>query len=364
MIEIFLLVVALLGAAATSYTDLRSRLIPNAITLPLTLFGLLANLALGIYYGDFSSFYGSLIGVASIFVVGYVLWFLGVLPAGDVKELMFIAALVPAYPRTLLTFFAPVISPSYPFIFSILFDTILAVSPWVMGYSIYLARRKGVLSRLFAPFGELNEVLESAFVISAVLLFSEYLELHSVFGLLVLVLVFSMERKRRLPLAGVLVLAYAAAGISGEDIGVLEALGGTFLTIFTALFLLKFLLGSLRFLGGGVLQDEKRIGELEEGDILAERICEKGGKVFRDARGTRERVESILRGGEEGIKLLATTASCGVEREEIDALKALVAGRKLEDRIRVKKSLPFAPAILLGFLVALVFGDVFYWLAG
>lgn len=363
MIEALLLVVALLGAGVAAYTDITRGIIPNAITLPLILVGLLGNLALGISSGNFSSFYSALLGTTAIFAVGYILWLLGGLSAADAKEYMFIAALVPSYPRALLGVLDPVISPSYPFIFAVFFDTFLAIFPFVMAFSLYRAWRKGLLSKILTPIGELKEILESAFVITAVLLFSSFLGLHALLKFLVLLLLFYIDRGKRLPIAGLMAVAYGIAGLLAESGAALEALGSTFFSVFAALFLLKFLWNSLRFLGGEALQEEKKVTELEEGDILAERICKRGKEIFRDTRDAKEKVSSALKHKGEKIEEVATTAARGVSEEEIEKLKQYVARGKLEDRIKIKRSIPFAPAILLGFLIALSFGDVFYRLA-
>ena len=75
-------------AAAASATDLKTRKIPNKLTFPVMVLGLIFNLLFGGLTGLIMSFLGILMGFAA-----FILFAIGALKAGDVKLYMAIGAL-------------------------------------------------------------------------------------------------------------------------------------------------------------------------------------------------------------------------------------------------------------------------------
>ncbi len=108
-----------------------------------------------------------------------------------------------------------------------------------------------------------------------------------------------------------------------------------------------------RIRGRGMLYEQVKITELKEGMIPAETIYEKDGKVRRGS-------------SKFGLKLnydrLYTNPrrAAGLTRYQVGALKRLVRERKLKNYIKLKKGIPFAPALGLGVFIAIFYGDL-YW---
>ena len=106
----------------------------------------------------------------------------------------------------------------------------------------------------------------------------------------------------------------------------------------------------------GALYEQIRITELREGVIPAETIYEKEGKIGRWAPSWRT----------SGPKFRWDRAytnprlAAGVTRYQVGVLKRLVREGKLKDRIRIKKGIPFAPALGAGLFIAVFYGDL-YW---
>jgi len=105
--------------------------------------------------------------------------------------------------------------------------------------------------------------------------------------------------------------------------------------------------------GLSVFYDEMKITELKEGVIPAELIYEKGGKILRGS--------SRLGLKPSSDKIYADPSrAAGLTRHQVGALKRLVKRRKLENRIKLKRGMPFAPALGAGTFIGVVYGDI-YW---
>lgn len=107
--------------------------------------------------------------------------------------------------------------------------------------------------------------------------------------------------------------------------------------------------------GIGIFYEEIKITDLREGMIPAEYIYEKGGKIMRWSTifGIHPRPE--------GDKFFANPRrAAGLTRYQVRTLKRLVNDSKLKNTIKIKKGIPFAPALAVGLLSAILYGD-FYW---
>jgi len=104
--------------------------------------------------------------------------------------------------------------------------------------------------------------------------------------------------------------------------------------------------------GRGAFYEEVKITELSEGDIPAELIYLSGEEVRR------ERPSMLVRG--KWDKLLAhPRRAAGLTQEQVRELKSLVEKGKLENKIRIKKGIPFGPFLAAGLLWGLALGDLY-----
>ena len=108
-----------------------------------------------------------------------------------------------------------------------------------------------------------------------------------------------------------------------------------------------------RLRGRSVFYERAKITELKEGMIPAETIYEKDGKVSRWSSkfGLKPHYDRIYTN---------PRRAAGLTRYQVGALKRLVRERKLKNYIKLKKGIPFAPALGLGVVIAIFYGDL-YW---
>ncbi|MBU2559533.1 prepilin peptidase [archaeon] len=367
MVEELFVLLALGGAIAASITDIKSRLIPNKLTFSLIGAGIFGYLAFGVLRGDFSMFFASIKSLGVMFAIGYLFWMLGAWSAGDAKEFLFIAVLVPVYPAFLYTMFNPHVA-GYPFIITVFVNTLLAIFPLVFVYSIYLALKKGIFSGFLEPAKDPKKFLEAAFVITAAISISSIF-LGRIMVLLALLLLYRIERKYRLLLSLLLIVAYIILTSGSLYLQTMLVLTN-FAVVFFLIFALSLMLNSINILRSDALVEASRITKLSDGDIIAEEIYIAGDKVVRDERSMVEKIKDAAKTGSLGAlhRRGIGTGAAGVTDEDIELLKGYVEKGLLEDPVKVKKSMPFAPVVLVGLVAAFVIGDVMLairvWLYG
>ncbi|MEM2192541.1 MAG: A24 family peptidase, partial [Candidatus Hadarchaeales archaeon] len=127
--------IAIGGTCVAIYTDLKSRIIPNRLTYPMIIAGLLLNLLDGIWHLNFWKAISGFLGAGISFAIGYGMWLTGGWAGGDVKLFTGYGALIPFYtpPST--------VTPVYPFPITILFNSVLVMLPILLIYAIFRKAR-------------------------------------------------------------------------------------------------------------------------------------------------------------------------------------------------------------------------------
>lgn len=115
-----------------------------------------------------------------------------------------------------------------------------------------------------------------------------------------------------------------------------------------------------RLQGGGAFYEEVKLSEVEEGTIPAEIIYEKDGEIERRSPGPLGFLTERLGNPDWDRKLTSPWKAAGFSPHDVEVLRELVRKGKLEDRIRIKKGVPFAPAIGAGVFAAIIYGGL-YW---
>jgi preflagellin peptidase FlaK len=108
------------------------------------------------------------------------------------------------------------------------------------------------------------------------------------------------------------------------------------------------------------LKEVIRITDLKEGTVLAEEIYTSDDEVIREEKSLFDKIKEAIKTGDlSALKRKGvSTEAAGLAHEDVELLKSYVRKGKLEDRIKIKKSMPFAPVIALGLILSLIFGDI------
>jgi len=344
---------ALLGGLYSSYTDLKQGLVPNRLTFPLIALGFFTHLLYSLYSQDSSLLISFLVAFFSLGAAGYVLWLLGVLSAGDVKEFMFLAALVPSYPGFLQSLFSPTL-PFYPFTLAYLINTFLAIFPFLFLWGLfYLSReRKFHLLKL-----DIRKYAIGALAVLGAYLFSSLT--HSLGFFLLILVLFMLKPWQKALALGAVFIAYLGFHPTLDTPGTLALQYAMLLAIFS---LAGVFLALLKVIRKHALTREVKISDLEGGMIAGEEIYIRDGEVIKEEPNYMEKAMEMLRGGRR--EMLVSTRASGVSREEVEKLDSLVREGRIEDSIKVKEKMPFAPVIFLGFVLSLILGDISLLLRG
>ena len=371
--------VSLLGLLLATFTDLKTREIPDKLSYALIGFGLGGHFFESVTTGNYFPFLQTLAVTALTFGGAYALWKGGVWAGGDVKLFTGLAALNPVNyaflrpyvfpePLTFLgrpDFLSTISLPLFPlalFVFSV-----LAMMPYGVLLSLQgLASKVGVRRRFLDGFARRAlQLLEFSLLgvgLQAVL-YDLRLDQLLVWPVL-LVAAFFLP-----PLAwhAAAVFSFAYAVYLYWLVPVLEA-ARYFLPLFAVYVLLKLYLVSK----DAVLKAPMKTAELAEGVIVAHTLVEQANKQIVEAKPPRfaELLHFLKRLDFKGLRqrlalpagrILANSLSAaGLTAEEALELRQFAAQRRLPETLLVKLSAPFVPAVLLGYLLLQAVGDVLW----
>lgn len=112
--------------------------------------------------------------------------------------------------------------------------------------------------------------------------------------------------------------------------------------------------------GRGIFYETIKISKLKEGMIPAELIYVKDGDVNRYDSGRFGLLSRVFKTPEFDEKLTNPDKITGISRENLKILNELVREGELENKVRIKKGMPFAPSLGIGVITCIIYGGL-YW---
>ena len=349
-------------------TDIKKRVVPDwlsysAIAIGIGIHAVESYLTSSVWPLAFSA------GIAAItFGFGYGLWKLGVWAGGDVKLFTAIGAISPlnyaVFSQWILPnvkLLAPISIPVFPltlFVFSA-----IAVLPYGAGIAIRetisnSALRKKVVSELRKNAIELLFFCLAAVGIGII---TERLAISPWIGLAGIIVWGLLGKYRKI--AGVVLIAI---GFWLEPWNAVLGFAYLFAVLLAIYSVIKFYLAARN----EVFRKTKKISELEEGEIPAESIVEIEGKIERAGPLEMGKIIKHLKANNlgalrqmlsrRGREIVSRRRAMGVTEGEIRELRELVEKGALEDKIEVKLSAPFVPAVLIAFIASGFLGDIIW----
>ncbi|WP_456394827.1 A24 family peptidase C-terminal domain-containing protein [Thermococcus sp.] len=371
MQELLLIILGIVMGILTSYTDLKTGFIDDLHVFPFAAAGIIYYLYEGLFvkHNTFLAFSG-VMGFAAGLLLGLLLYFLGGWASGDVVILAGFSALFP-YASSYARIAAPY-SVNYPLhAVTLMLNSIIAIFPVVFIYAtgvIVIRRKTGELREIL--FSRANLSVEVALWIMGAMGITLILENVSgaaintaIRYVLTVILIFILGKRRRVG------DAIGAASVVYMTYSYGTAAITAFIRLLVVLYLFKVFLSVVSFMRREVLVEEKPVEDIEEWDILGEWLYEMDGKIFRDREGFFDKLKRAVSEGNlshlmpKYENVIASPTAEGLTREQIEKLRRLVEEGRLENRFLVKKSMPFAPALFLGFLISVFYGDLFWWIS-
>jgi len=303
------------------------------------------------------------------FGLGLLLYYLGGWASGDAVILAGFSALLP-YPPASAKVVPPyaVNYPLYPL--TIFLNSLMAVFPFILLYAfgVILYRRE---------FEEMKEILVSKIGITlqvglwvmaalGIKLLLAGLTGWMLVGLgswlftVLLLFIFGKYRK----VGNVIATAMVAYMLYINP----ERTVSLFIRLLVILYILRLFYALVSYIRKKVLMEEVPVEALREWDILGETIYEHNLWPMRDRRSSWDRIKeafgnkdvSALRGPPG--RIIASPTADGLTKEQIEELRRYVEMGMLENSFLRKKSMPFAPALFIGFLISYFWGDIFWWI--
>ena len=352
--------------AVATYTDLRERIVSDKITYSMIALGLLLHLFLSFLTDDFGFILFSGIATIGTFLGAMLLWKLGVWAGGDVKLFTGLAALNPVnygVLRDLIglngALFASIHLPVFPFWLFVF--SVFAMFPYGAMISLNgIAKNKDLSEKVFAEIKKRFVHLAAFSILVAGL--SAVVAAMRLDALFVLPMLLAIGFLRKKISAGVATVVFAFALYTDY----VSALQGALMVFLPLLFL--FLLLKLYFASREILAENVKITALEEGMISGETIVEEKGKVKRlEKAGIGTIIKHFRNNNVDAVRrliwpsgriLASSRAAGGLTEEQIRELKKLVNEKKLENKLAVKKSVPFVPAVLIAYILLQLVGDL------
>jgi len=357
--------ISLIGLIIATYTDLKERIVPNALNYGLAIIGLLLYATQSILQSDPLPFLLSIFGLAFGFSFGWGLWKIGVFAGGDVKLFMGLGALNPFTPALLtLPIIPQLITTKIPFFPVELFIySLIAFLPYGVAVLTYkLVKNKNFQKDLYH---EMKPIIISAihaclfasaaYVILAQIQFSYFIIIITLF-------------------------IWGAFGQNKKYITILALIGAILINtlllaqaIITASIISVFLYSLLKLLLSTkkLLSKEIAVKELTEGMIPAVTLAWKGKKVIEiKSLGLKEIIQAIKTKNTKILfetlspkkEIISSRKARGFTDEELVIIKKLSKNGLIGKKMLIKDSMPFVPTMFLGYLLCLILGDAVLFL--
>lgn len=356
-----------------SYTDFKERIISNKLTYSGIAIGLLFHLIESFYSNDYLILGTAVAVTIATFIASYGLWKIGVWAGGDVKLFTAIAALNPfnlGFIRDVIglkySLLASISLPVFPltlFIFSI-----ISMLPYGVLLSFNTLKKRSDLrkeliqdmkKRIFQSAQLMMLLVGLNFVLGKII--SNGILLYAI---VIIALIVSAKLNEKIRTA----IALLLFGFAGY-FNLIQSLQG-FITGFVFVYLLYFFLKMFSFSRKYALKKKIKVEELEEGMIPAVSLYEVEGKITERKSLSIASIINNLRNNNldallqelhpKGKQIVSATKAAGIEEKKIAELKKLASEKKINSEIEIKLTAPMIPAVLIGYVLVNVIGDLIW----
>ena len=359
------IIVSIIGLLIATYTDLRERIVPNKLNYSLAIIGLIIFGISALVLNEPSLFLYSFIGMCWGFFFGWILWKIGIFAGGDVKLFMGLGALNPLTPG-LLNWGIFDTGPLFSFPIMLFIYSLIAFFPYGMIFVLYkLTKNKKFRKSVLADMKQKTIAGAHAafFIAGTYVILSNVIPINFIWALIIIEFI--------------IIFAWGRIGKNKIFITPIAFVGGAYLDLILTinslvglLFMIVVIYGiiKLMFALRPLLSSEINIDKIEEGMIPANSLAWKGKKVVevqplsisRIIKYVKEqRIDKIF---EKKKLIVSATKARGFNDEEMEEIKKLAKKGLIPKKIRIKESMPFVPTMLIGYLLAIIFGDFLWFL--
>lgn len=354
MYNLILIISTLLLLLISAITDLKSREISNKLILFFIVFGFSFKISYAFVIKDFTIISSLLFSVIFSFLIFYVFWMGGALAGGDFKLFLVLSILIP---NIKLLFNVPLfILPVIIFIISL-----FMVIPWILIYSSYFIITKKLYLYIFKEITTKKNII---FVFDSTLVAFIIGLIYSLFSkvtplvLMALAFIFSFlifKIKNKNLFYVVLLCLYALVitlTIIENQINSISL--SNFLFIFIVVFCISIFTILYKTIKEKILIEIKTINKLKEGDLLVYSYYYSKGKIRLVKPNLFKKIKQLTKNVYYKDLKIDSSMACGINKEDILFLKYLYKNNVIDNKIYLRKTTAFVPAVLLSYILIIL----------
>jgi len=358
-------IVSIVGLLIATYTDLKERIVPNKLNYGLAILGLVIFGAYSIAFLDITFFLYSFIGMCWGFFFGWILWKIGIFAGGDVKLFMGLGALNPLTPGLLkLAIFDS--GPLFMFPITLFVFSLIAFFPYGMIFVLYkLTKNKTFRKTVLQDMKQktLQGIHASFFIAGTYIILKNVIPVELLWTLIIIefliIIGWGLTKNKKI----IITIISFCGGLYLDPLLAIQSLVGLLFMIVIVYGIIK-LMFSLRPL----LSSEIDVDKIEEGMIPGVSLMWKGKKVVEVVPLSISNIikyakeQQIGKIFEKKELIVSATKARGFDEEELKEIKMLAKKGLISKKIMIKESMPFVPTMLIGYLLAVIFGDFLWFL--
>ena len=354
MYDFFLIFSAIVFLIMAAISDIRSREISNKLILFFLILGIAFKLFLAIITKDFEIITFLFISFLICLILFFLLWEFGVIAGGDLKLFLVLAVLTPKLilPYNLSLYFFTL------FVFIV---SLFMLFPWILLFSSYHILKKKLYVNIYRQvFNRQNLVLlfDSFIVVLVVVgLLSLFSSINTI-ALLLISFVFSIilyKIKNKILFYGTIFVLFLLTfyvlvrtrHIANLSLNLVLELG-----LFIVLF--SILRNTYKIVKDKVLIEEKKVSKLKEGDLPVYNYYYKNKKLTLIKPTTFTKIKMLVTGTYYLNLKIDSSKSCGLVNKDILFLKTMYKNNLISNKIYLRKTLAFVPAVLLGYILLIL----------
>jgi len=365
---IFSFLIILVFLVIASIYDVRERIVPNFLIFILFSIGILTNILKSIYFHSFKFILTSLIAIVISFIIFYIFWELGIFAGGDFKLLVAISALAPINPNFIGQFLGFEIITKPIFSLTLFIASVLSIAPLLILISffhIFFKKKYILIKDLFFTITNFKNIVYTTLVLFLITSFLNIFNLNTPYLLIfilsiILYILFTKVKDYSINYFYIFI-GFCYLLLSGYSFFITNLFFlSNLISIVVSIVILLLLLVIYKVIREDIFSKYINLSSLKEGDILYYNYYLKNKKVIYKHLNFFQTIKEIFNSSKDLKLVVDSRYAKGVTNKDIAFLKESYNNNLIGRSIKIKKTLPFTPSILIGFILLNIFGDIIW----
>ncbi|MDD3178394.1 MAG: A24 family peptidase [Candidatus ainarchaeum sp.] len=369
--SLFYFFIVLFFLIISSYTDFKKRIVLNKVVLFFLILGILFKILESVLFSSFNILLFSILSFIICFIIFYILWSIGVFSAGDVKVFLVISIFIPNN-LVFLNILDKIYVLSKPiFSLNLLFFSIFSILPFILFFAVIklfnidnLILIKNKIFKKYFLESILNSVIILFLVSSFLSIFSSFLNSFYIF-IFSLFFIFFFNKLKSIINKGTYifyVLFFTFLFIYNFYIPINVFNFNNFFSIILSVSIIFVLLVLYTIIRNKIFTYTKSVDKLKEGDLLYYNYYFINNMVYTKKYNFIKYIFDILKNNYYINLKIDSRHSAGILKSDIIFLNDSYNHNLIEKEIKLKKTVPFIPSVLIAYIILNIIGDVFWFI--